>query len=278
RTGGGVGAFGLDFIDTHAHIYPDAIAMKAAQSIGDFYHLPVKADGRLSTLLGRGREAGITRHLVHSVGITPERVAGINDYLMATVAQYPSRLIGFGTMHPALPDVRAELRRIKAGGLRGVKLHPDFQHFCLDDEKAMEMFRALAEMNLPVLVHTGDSRYPYSEPNRMARVLKAVPELKAICAHLGGWSVWNEAWKALADLPNVWVDTSSSLYALPPDEAVAIIRRYGMDRVFFGTDFPMWDPVEERARFDALPLTDAEYENIAHRNFEAFMKELDSGV
>ena len=262
----------MDFIDTHAHIYPDAIAARAARSIGEFYHLDIEASGRLDMLLQRGQQAGIVKHLVHSVGVTPDRVARINDYLMSAAAAYPDRLVGFGTLHPEMADVRAEAERIRAGGLRGVKLHPDFQHFYLDGDRAMEMFRILAEMNLPVLVHTGDKRYPYSEPARMARVLRAVPELKAICAHLGGWSVWSEAWKELADLPNAWVDTSSSLYALTPEDAAAIIRRYDGTHVFFGTDYPMWDPVEERARFDALPLTETERENIAHRNFEAFLK------
>ena len=264
----------MQLIDTHAHIYPDAIAQKAAQSIADFYQIPMEADGTLGTLLARGAQAGISRHLVHSVGVTPARVPNINDYLMATVAQHPGRLIGFGTLHPGMDNVKAEIARIQAGGLRGVKLHPDFQHFLLDDEAAVAMFTALAEANLPALVHTGDSRYPYSEPARMARVLRAVPGLKVICAHLGGWSVWDEAWKQLADFPGVWVDTSSSLYALSPEQAVAVIRHYDPAHVFFGTDYPMWDPVEERARFEALPLTPQEQENIAHLNFERFLAEV----
>ena len=263
----------MHFLDSHAHIYPDTIAMRAAQSIADFYDISMACDGTLGTLLARGQQAGITRHLVHSVGITPERVPGINDYLMKTVAMHPDRLIGFGTMHPDVPDVRAELRRIRAGGLRGVKVHPDFQKFRLDDPKAVEMFRALAEMNMPALVHTGDTRYEFSQPARMARVLGMLPELRAICAHLGGWSVWDDAWKQLADLPNAWVDTSSSLYALQPEAAAAIIRRYHPEHVFFGTDYPMWDPVEERERFDALPLTAEERENIAHRNLQRFLGE-----
>lgn len=262
------------FLDSHAHIYPDAIAAKAAQSIAEFYSIPMQADGRLATLLARGREAGITRHLVHSVGVTPDRVPSVNDYLMRTVAEHPDCLIGFGTMHPDVPDVAAELRRIRAGGLKGVKLHPDFQRFPLDSEAAVAMFRTLAEMDMPALVHTGDTRYPYSEPARMARALAAAPGLRVICAHLGGWSVWDDAWQVLADLPGVWVDTSSSLYALQPEQAAAIIRRYDGTHVFFGTDYPMWDPVEERARFDALPLSQAERERIAHGNLEAFLKEL----
>lgn len=56
----------------------------------------------------------------------------------------------------------------------------------------------------------------------MAHVLDQVPDLKVICAHLGGWSVWKEAWRVLAGRPNVWVDTSSSLYALEPEEAARI--------------------------------------------------------
>ena len=264
------------FIDTHAHIYPDAIALKASHSIAEFYHIDVQEDGRLATLLTRGQEAGIVKHLVHSVGVTPDRVPNVNDYLIKTVAEHPDRLVGFGTMHPDVADVRAELARIKAGGLRGIKVHPDFQRFYLDGDKSVAMFAAIADFGLPVLVHTGDTRYPYSQPQRMAKVLTAVPTLKAICAHLGGWSVWDDAWKALADFPNVWVDTSSSLYCLTPEQAVGIIRHYDPEHVLFGTDYPMWDPVEERARFDALPLTEAERERIAHLNFENFLKGIDT--
>ena len=136
------------------------------------------------------------------------------------------------------------------------------------------MFRAMAERGLPALVHTGDYRYAYSQPERMAHVLDQAPDLKVICAHLGGWSVWKEAWRVLAGRPNVWVDTSSSLYALEPEEAARIIRRYGTDRAFFGTDYPMWNPEEEVARFLRLPLTDGERERIFHLNFEAFLRDL----
>ena len=164
-----------------------------------------------------------------------------------------------------------ELDRILSLGLKGVKLHPDFQHFCLDDPNAVKLFEAMAERNLALLVHTGDKRYPYSQPERMARALDRVPRLRAICAHLGGWSVWSDAWKILAGRGNVWVDTSSSLYALSPEEAVKVIHRYGAGRVFFGTDYPMWKPEEELVRFRALPLTPEEREMILHKNFEHFL-------
>ena len=261
----------MTIIDAHAHIYPDSIALKAAASIGEFYEIPMCMDGTLGELLRKGKEAGISRFLVHSVAVTWERVRAINDYLMQTVQAHPNKLIGFGTLHPEHPDVRGELMRLKAGGMVGIKLHPDFQHFYLDDPKAIALFRELANLNMPLLTHTGDKRHPYSQPERMVRALKAVPDLRAICAHFGGWSIWEEAWKILAGLPNVWVDSSSSLYAMTPETAAELVRRFGADRVFFGTDYPMWNPKEELERFFRLPLTPPEQEMILHRNLEAFL-------
>lgn len=261
----------MTIIDTHAHIYPDAIALKAAASIGKFYDIPMDLDGTVDTLLRHGDQAGIDRFLVQSVAVTWERAHSINDFIARSVNEHPDRFVGFGAMHPDHPEMEKELDRILSLGLKGVKLHPDFQHFCLDDLNAVKLFEAMAERNLALLVHTGDKRYPYSQPERMARALDRVPRLRAICAHLGGWSVWSDAWKILAGRGNVWVDTSSSLYALSPEEAVKVIHRYGASRVFFGTDYPMWKPEEELVRFRALPLTPEEREMILHKNFEHFL-------
>lgn len=263
----------LEYIDAHAHIYPDRIAEKASQATADFYEMNMRWGGRLDTLLERGKLAGIEKHVLQGVGVTPDRVEGINNYLMRTVAENQDRLIGFGAMHPDIADIRGELKRIKAGGLTGVKIHADFQKVLLDSDGVIEIFRNLAEENMPVMLYMGDYRYPYSEPERLAKALKAVPEVKVIAAHFGGWSVWKEAWKVLADFENVWVDTSSSLYALTPEEGAAMVRHYQPDHVFFATDYPMWDPVEERARFEALPLSDTERENIGRYNIEAFLKQ-----
>lgn len=263
----------MTIIDTHAHIYPDKIALKAAKSIGDFYEIEMHLDGTVGALLKAGDEAGISRFLVHSVAVTWERAHSINDFIAQAVQQHPDRFIGFGSIHPEHPEMEKELDRMLSLGLKGVKLHPDFQHFLLDDKRAIDLFKAMAERGLPLLVHTGDKRYQYSQPERMARALDRVPDLKAICAHLGGWSVWDEAWRLLAGRDNVYVDCCSSLYAIDPETAAEVIHHYGADRVFFGTDYPMWTPKEEIARFMALPLTAEEQELILHKNFERFIGE-----
>ena len=125
---------------------------------------------------------------------------------------------------------------------------------------------------LPLLIHTGDYRYDNSGPERMNRVLDLFPNLVAVCAHLGGYSEWERA--AASPLPgrkNVYVDTSSSLYALSPARAAEIIRSYGVEHVLVGTDYPMWEPSEELDRFFRLPLTEEEQELILHKNAERLL-------
>ena len=105
----------------------------------------------------------------------------------------------------------------------------------------------------------------------MMKFLDAFPDLVCICAHLGGWSEWDDAWKVLSGCENVYVDTSSSLYALSPEEGRKIVRHYSRDRVLFGTDYPMWRPREELERFRNLKLTDEEEEKILCLNAETLL-------
>ena len=254
----------MPILDIHAHIYPDAIACKASSSIGEFYQIPMRHDGTLKTLLEEESAAGIANALVCSVAVTWEKAERINDFIASSV-KVDKGLIGFATMHPDHPRIAGEIDRAISLGLKGVKLHPDFQHFAIDDAKAFPIYEAI-EGRIPLLIHTGDTRYETSRPERMAKVLDRFPRMQTICAHLGGWSQWTDAHKILAGRPNVWVDTSSSLYALPRDAARDIILHYGVDRVMFGTDYPMWTPAEELARLQALGFSKEDLDRMLWTN------------
>lgn len=176
-------------------------------------------------------------------------------------------------MHPDCPGVEKEADRAVSLGLRGIKLHPDFQQFFIDDPKAMKIYEA-AEGRLPVLIHTGDSRYQWSKSERLVKVLEAFPRLEVIAAHFGGWSEWDSAVSVLGGhrYGNLWTDCSSSLYAMSPERAKLFIDAYGADRVLFGTDYPMWTAADELKRFSAIPLTEREREMILHENAERLLK------
>lgn len=261
-------------IDAHAHIYPDKIAERAVAAIDEFYsksNVHISGKGTLADLLERGKAAGVERFLVQSVATVPAQVEAINSFISASVREHPAELIGFGAMHPDYPNISAEIERIISLGLRGIKLHGDFQEFALDDERAFPIYEA-AEGRLPILFHNGDMRSDRTSPERLLRVAKRFPRLTIIGAHLAGWSMWEKSARLfheyLEENPEspIFADCSSSLYAMFPEQAAALIREFGVNRVMWGTDYPMWDAKEELARFAKLPLTDIEKERVLGGN------------
>ena len=254
-------------IDSHCHIYPDKIAEKAAASTGRFYDIPMRLDGKVSTLLEYGKAAGIDHYVVQSVATTPAQVASINHFIASSVKGAGGLMTGLGTLHPESDDIKRDVDELISLGLKGVKLHPDIQGFKLDDYRCLKMFE-LCEGRLPLLIHTGDKRFDFSNPNRLKPILETYDHLTIIGAHFGGWSIWEKAAEELFSYKNLMVDCSSSLYALSNETAVKLIRLYGANRVLFGTDYPMWEPGEEVRRFMSLDLTDEERQLILHENAE----------
>ncbi len=259
----------MKLIDIHTHVYPEKIARKATQSVCDFYELESGNTGTSAELIEKGSRAGIEKYLILPVAIRPDHVAGINEFIKSECDTH-SEFVGFGTVHAEMDDIISEVDHIRSLGLRGVKMHPDTQLFNIDDERLYPMYEEI-QGKLPVYLHTGDFRHDFSHPRRLRRVLDDFPKLQVVAAHLGGWSVYDAAQEYLRDT-DALVDVSSSLMFMEPEKAVAYIRSYGIERVMFGSDFPLWDPDVEAKRFMELPLTDTEIEQIAHITAERFLK------
>lgn len=257
---------GYRVIDSHCHIYPDKIAARAVEGTSRFYDLHAGGDGTVDGLLKNGLAAGVDHFIVQSVATTPHQVNSINEFIAQAVEQGNGQLTGLGTMHPESDDPVGDLRHLRSLGLRGVKLHPDIQRFKIDDYRCLKIYELCEQEGLPILMHTGDSRYDFSNPNRLLPVMKIYTGLTVIGAHLGGWSVWEEAMDKLTGLPNLYVDCSSSMPFMNPEQTRAVIRCYGADRVLFGTDFPMFLPSDELPAFLKLGLTEEENRQILFEN------------
>lgn len=251
--------------DAHAHIYPEKIAEKATASVGAFYDLKMNNVGLPSVLAEQGGGAGIDRFAVCSVATKVEQVRSINRFIEGACREYP-QFVGLAAWHPDIEDIEGELDDIEGRGLRGIKLHPDFQEFQIDDPKMLPFYKAAHRRGLPILFHTGDDRKDFSSPRRLARLLDKLPELICIAAHLGGYTEWKAARECLQG-PNVYVDTSSSMAFISKEEALENIAHFGTDRVMFGTDFPMWQAKDELAAFFGLGLTVEENKAILYDNF-----------
>ncbi len=256
--------------DAHCHIYPEKIAAKAAHAVGAFYedHPMNAAVGDAATLLEHGRRIGVDRYLVCSVATTVEQVDSINRFIASECAKHPE-FVGLGAWHEDVQDLDALLDQIQELGLRGVKVHPDFQKVSLDDPRIMSLYSALQERDLCILMHMGDWRYDYSSPAKLARVLEKFDKLKIDAAHLGGWTVWDEAYSCLKG-SSAFYDISSSAAVIGVERASEIAHGYGADRLMFGSDFPMWNHAAEFARTMQLGFTREELEDIFYNNFMRF--------
>lgn len=259
----------MKIIDFHAHIYPQKIARKAVESVGDFYNIKMDGEGTAESLLEGGKKCGIDGYVVHSVAVTASRVEAINDYI-ACECKAHKEFFGFGTMHADLEDKIKEAERIKELGLKGIKIHPDTQLFNMDDERMFELYDYLQQNNLPILIHCGDYRYDFSHPRRLKRILNEFPKLTVVGAHFGGWSVCDLAYEFLYD-ERCYLDTSSSFEFTGMKRAKELIRMYGAERMVFGTDFPMWEAETELERFYSMELNDDENELILHKNAEKIL-------
>ena len=258
--------------DSHAHIYPQKIAVKAASSVGSFYDAGMAGNGTVETLLTFGKEAGISKFVVHSVATVPHQVSSINRFILESCKAHPE-FIGYMTLHQDMTEqeIADEVDFCIENGFKGVKLHPDFQRFAINSPEAEKMYNVVGE-RLPILFHTGDKRYNYSSPYFLAEIAKKYPKMRFIGAHFGGYSCWDQVADAYKGCDNVWFDTSSTTGFFGDKEFLAgLVKNFGAERFFFGCDYPMWKASEEIDRFLQIPLTEREREMIFSENLGAFL-------
>lgn len=251
----------MKIIDFHTHIYPDRIAKNGSQSICDFYNLDYCHTGRADILLSEGKSAGISEFLLLPVAISPQHVRHINMFTADEAAEH-EEFHGFGTIHAASETIMDDLKQIRELGLQGIKIHPDTQHFPIDDPRMYPVYDAASD-ELPFVIHCGDPRYEFSRPERLKKILHEFPKLRVVAAHLGGWQLFDEAFKYLKD-ENCYFDFSSCMMFIGKDKTERYVKSYGADRIVFGTDFPSWNPATEVERFMSLDLSEEEREKIAH--------------
>ncbi len=253
-------------IDFHCHIYPEKIADRAVLGTDTFYGLHSECKGTAADLLEIGAKAGVDHFLVQSVATTPHQVLSINEFIADAVNQSGSKFTGFGTLHPNSSDIKGDFEHLKSLGLKGVKLHPDIQQFKIDDYRCLKIYELCEQDNYPILMHTGDRRFDYSNPNRMLPIMNIYTGLTVVGAHLGGWSIWDEAAEKLSSLPNFYVDCSSCFRFMSKQKARELIHLWGAEKVLFGTDYPMRSQEAELSAIFDLGLDELEYECILNMN------------
>lgn len=249
-------------VDVHTHVFHPKIADKVVTQLEAHYHIPPIGNGRWEDLAAHLDRAGIDACFVHSAATTPLQVVPANDWAIS-LNDNP-RIVPFGTMHPDFEDMTGELTRLHDRGIRGIKLHPDFQGFRLDDPKLLPLFGEM-EGSFTLMVHVGDSLPPDQNPScpyKVAAIKRRFPKLRIIAAHFGGYRHWQYVTDALQGL-DVYMDTSSSLFAIPQPLLEDIFSHFPRHLFLFGSDYPLFrDEDEVQALQRRLRLSDGELEEI----------------
>ena len=232
-------------IDIHTHAFHPKIAHKVVAQLEDHYRIKPVGTGLAQDLADRLKRAGLDRGVVLCAATAPAQVVPANAFARSLEAEYPDTFIAFGAIHPACTDWEDHIAAMKKAGVRGLKLHPEFQNFFLDDPALAPILAAVGE-DMLVMCHVGDSLPPEQNPScpyKLQALRRRFPKVRFIAAHMGGFLHWEHALKTYIGEP-VYIDTSSALTLMDPNLRDEIFKRHPREFILFGSDYPLFDPSE----------------------------------
>ena len=254
-------------IDFHTHCFPDHLAEKAVSRLSEVGGgLMPYTDGTLSGLRRRMAEDGIDVAVALNIATKPQQQNNVNNF--AASINNEKDIFAFGSVHPDAADALEELERIKELGLKGVKFHPEYQQFAVDDPKMKPLYRKISELGLITVFHAGvDYGFPPPYgcmPEGLASVLDCF-ESPVVAAHWGGLQFGEDVIRHLCGR-NVYIDTSFGYGRLTKYHAEQIIEKHGIDKMLFATDMPWHTASLEMRLLGTLGFSDQEWEKITCGN------------
>lgn len=222
--------------------------------------------------------------------IDAESVTGIpylgNDYVASVVQRYSDQFIGFASVDPWKGKMAGqELERsVKELGLRGLKLHPSAQAFYANDPRFYPLWEKCAELDIPVLFHSGQTGLGAGQPGGGGIKLKycqPIPYFDDVAADFPSLTIimahpavpWQEEQLSVAlHKQNVYIDLSgwSPKYFRPM--LVQYMRSLLKDKVLFGSDYPALMPERWLKDFEQLELNDEVRQKILLENARKILK------
>ncbi len=253
-------------LDFHTHCFPHKLAEKALSRLSFAAGgLRAYADGTADGLRRQMKDNGVDRSVVLNIATNAHQMKAVNDFAARINSD---DLISFGSVYPWAPDAEEELERIKAFGLKGVKFHPEYQEFDVNDQRMRPIYRKISELGLIIVFHAGaDLGFapPYHcRPSQLKEALQWI-DSPAVAAHWGGAGYPEEVLRDLCGLP-LYFDISFGYSQIARPLAVQILEKHGTDKILFGSDSPWHEPGFEKRLLDTLELSPEEREKICWSN------------
>lgn len=264
----------MQYIDFHVHAFADKIAERTVASLAATCGETPETNGTLADTERAMREWGIDGMVVLSIATKPSQHLVCNNWAASIKAPH---IFPFGSVHPDGDDVMEELERIKSLGLYGIKLHPDYQNFRIEEPRMLPIYRKCAALGLPVVFHAGyDPLSPdlvHCTPEGAAAVLEAVPEMTMILAHMGGNACWDAVETLLCgQFPQLYLDTSLCAKYMTEAQTLRIIRKHGADKILLASDCPWDNTADTIAKLRRIGLTEDEQRLLFAENAKKLLK------
>jgi hypothetical protein len=245
-------------IDFHTHVFPENLAKKATTLLSERSKVSSYTDGTLKGLLQSMERAAIDISVVAGIATKPEQVEGIN-YWHSVIRQ--PKISPLATIHPDLVNNKDLVKELNLGGFKGFKLHPDYQHFFVDEKRMYPFYEKVEAQGMFILFHAGvDIGLPppvHATPKRLAKVHRDFPKLIIIAAHMGGYKMYEEVEEVLLG-KDIYLDTSFALSKMSLSLSKRFFNKHSHERFLFGTDSPWTDQKEELEFFLSLPYLNEE--------------------
>lgn len=254
-------------IDFHTHAFPNTISSKAIKKLSyQSGGLSAQTDGTVDSLKEQMLKDGVDISVVLSIATNPGQQENVNNF--ANEINNEKNIYAFGSVHPDAENVFEELERIKTMGLKGVKFHPEYQEFYVDDEKMKPIYKKISSLGLITVFHSGYD-YGYAPPYHCMpdNILGALKwfDSPVIAAHWGGVSCGVEIIKKLCG-KDIWFDLSFGYGAMPKAVAQEILDRHTPDKLIFASDMPWHRPSWEKQLIETLDISQSDKDKIYYKN------------
>jgi len=254
-----------EIIDFHTHAFPDELAERVIKMLEDEGGVKAHLNGTVSALLSSMDACGIEKSVICNIATNPAQFDSILHWCKKIRSD---RIIPFPSFHPYDPAYSDRIDAIKGEGFKGIKLHPYYQNFTIDEERLFPIYEKICNENLILVSHTGfDFAFPptrIADPEKILRVIERFPSLKFVTTHLGAWNEWGEVEQFFLG-KNIYMEISFALDFLDKDKAIQnIFFNHPPEYILFGTDSPWTDQQETLSLFRGLRLGE-EKENLILR-------------
>ena len=260
-------------IDFHTHCFPEKISKNTIEKLSYVSGgLIPQTNGTVESLLSLMDKDNVDKSVVLSIATNANQQKNVNDFAISLKSD---KIIPFGSVYPFSEDWEEELERLKDSGIKGIKLHPDYQQFFVDDERVFPIYKKIEKLGFILIFHAGEDfgfPPPYkATPERLRKVVTLI-ETPVVCAHWGSLLMVDDVLKYLCDLDNCYFDTAFGYGTMPKARALSILEKKGVDKILFGSDSPWNAPSWDIDMLKTMGLTEEEENKIFYKNAEKLLR------